>query len=123
MKRLSVSRQGFTLLEVTFATGILFLSLVMMMGALAHLSMLRESGERRQLANHCLNHCLEQLRSATTDDVALAPPQDLPGEYTIEKAPIENSDLFRVIVRTQTTGGQAIEVVGFTAQGGESHGS
>ena len=108
--------RGFTLIEVTFATGILFLTLVLLLGALSHLALLRELGERRHLAALCLNHCLEQLHSAppaTLEAIQLEAPESLPGTYTITVAPatdIGAGAAVRIKVATQSTRGHRVEV-------------
>lgn len=103
---------GFTLIEVTFATGILFLTFVLILGALAHLALVREIGERRHLAAICLNHCLEQLQGqpgATPEAIPLTPPVDLPGDFAITVEAADAQGLSRITVTTWTTRGQIIE--------------
>lgn len=101
--------RGFTLLEVSFATGILFLTLVLILGAIAHVAHMRELGERRHLATVCLNHAIEQVRANPSWPVALAAPASLPGSYSImvdSKAP----GVARVTVTTETSRGSTVVV-------------
>jgi len=102
--------QGFTLIEVTFATGILFLTLVLVLGALSHLALVREMGERRHLATLCLNHCVEQLRANPGAAQSLRVPEGLPGHYAIAMEPAEVRGAARIVVTTHTTRGHAISV-------------
>jgi hypothetical protein len=101
---------GFTLIEVTFATGILFLTLVLLLGALAHLALVREMGERRHLATLCLNHCVELWRATPGQTDLLRAPDDLPGEYAITLAPADTPGLARIVVTTHTSRGHRVTV-------------
>jgi Tfp pilus assembly protein PilV len=118
---------GFTLLEVTFATGILFLTLVLLLGALSHIALLRELGERRHLAALCLSHCLEQLQStppATMDAIQINAPESLPGTYTITVTPATDvgpEPAVRINVSTQSTRGHHVEASALYVLTGVSH--
>ncbi len=118
---------GFTLLEVTFATGILFLSLVLLLGALSSIALTRELGERRLLAAHCLTHCLEQLHSKvpmSVDAIQLSPPADLAESCTITVRPVDDlsgGTAARIRVTTQSTRGHVIEVEALYVIGGPVH--
>ncbi|MBI2432900.1 MAG: hypothetical protein HYV26_08520 [Candidatus Hydrogenedentes bacterium] len=57
--------EGFTLLEVTFATGILLLSFGFLLGSLHSLARVREVTEQHQRAMALLNTCLEELSGMT----------------------------------------------------------
>ena len=119
--------RGFTLIEVTFATGILFLTLALILGALSHIALVRELGERRHLATLCLEHCLEQLHReppATIDGIHLAPPEGLPGQYTILVTPAdftEGAPAARILVSTRSTRGHAIEASAVYVLEGSPH--
>ena len=119
--------RGFTLLEVSFATGILFLTLVLLLGALSHLALLRELGERRHLAALCLNHCLEQLHSAppaTLEAIQLEAPKGLPGTYTIMVSPAADIGVeagVRIEVSTQSTRGHRVEASALYVLPGVAH--
>lgn len=119
--------RGFTLLEVTFATGILFLTLTMILGALSHIALVRELGERRHLATLCLDHCLEQLHRqppSTLKEIHLTPPDGLPGQYTIQVNPVDFSkevNSARITVSTRTTRGHAIEASAIYVLEGPPH--
>lgn len=102
--------QGFTLIEVTFATGILFLTLVLLLGALSHLALVREMGERRHLATLCLNHCVEQLHASPGAAQSLHAPEGLPGDYDIAMGPAKATGAARIVVTTHTTRGHEISV-------------
>lgn len=112
---------GFTLLEVSFATGILFLTLVLVLGALAHLALVREMGERRHLATLCLNHCIEQFHVTPAPDQPLHAPEGLPGEYTIALDTQPALGATRITVTTHTTRGHAITVSALCPIGETSH--
>ncbi len=103
-------RRGFTLLEVTFATGILFLGLVLVLGALSHLALVRELGERRHLATLCLNHCLEQVHANPDAAASLLAPEGLPGDYAIVLEPASEAGAARIVVTTHTTRGHEVRV-------------
>ena len=119
--------RGFTLLEVTFATGILFLSLVLLLGALSSIALTRELGERRILAARCLTHCLEQLHSqapTSVDAIQLSPPADLAERCTITVRPVDDlsgGTSARIRVTTQSTRGHVIEVEALYVIGGPVH--
>lgn len=119
--------RGFTLLEVTFATGILFLSLVLLLGALSSIALTRELGERRLLAARCLTHCLEQLHSqapTSADAIQLSPPADLAESCTITVKPVDDLNgitAARIMVTTQSTRGHVIEVESLYVIGGPVH--
>jgi len=124
-----VNRQGFTLLEVTFATGILFLTFALLVGALAQLASLREMAERRQLAVLCLSHCAEQVRAQPADDLSvtnLKAPEGIPGEYDIRVEPLADPDfpgVVRLTVTTRTSRGHEIVVSALCKPGGIGHGA
>lgn len=111
--------RGFTLIEVSFATGIIFLTFILILGGLAHLALLREVGERRHLAAICLNHCLEQLQ-ARPGEATLTPPPALPGTYEITVEPAE-SGLARITVITFTTRGHPVQASGIFATSEVAH--
>lgn len=113
MTRSHPRQDGFTLLEVTFATGVLFLTFVLMLGALAQLAQLRDAGDKRQLAAVCLGHCLEQWQEqphALLSELHFSPPPGLPGTYQIEARPTETAGLARLFVTTTTSRGAVIQV-------------
>ncbi len=106
--------RGFTLIEVTFATGILFLGLVLLLGGHAQLAGLRDLAERRHLATQCLSHCVQQVQQSPVGAVlAPAPPEGLPGDYKITVEPLaglESTGAVRITVRTFTQRGHEIKV-------------
>lgn len=103
------TNRGFTLLEVTFATGILFLTLVLILGAIAHVAHMRELGERRHLATVCLNHVIERARANPEWQADLAAPASLPGSYSI-MVESEAPGVARVTVTTETSRGSTVIV-------------
>lgn len=118
---------GFTLIEVTFATGILFLTLALILGALSHIALVRELGERRHLANLCLDHCLEQLHRqapSALEEIHLSPPDGLPGTYAIAVTAAEFLDgapAARIAVTTRATRGHTIEASAIYVLEGSPH--
>ncbi len=124
MKDAGRGKTGFTLIEVTFATGILFLILVLLLGALSHLALVRELGERRHLATLCLTHCVERLHGQGAlgpEPVSLAAPEALPGDYEIHLEPTEESGVARLVVTTQSNRGHVITVSALCVVGDLSH--
>lgn len=119
--------QGFTLIEVTFATGILFLSFVLLTGALAQLAGLREMAERRHLAVLCLEHCAEQVRSTAPEVFSsenLVAPVGLVGTYDIQVSPLSDPRFpgaLRLTVSTQTARGHHITVSALCTPGAIRH--
>lgn len=101
--------RGFTLLEVSFATGILFLTLVLILGAIAHIAYMRELGERRHLATVCLNHVIERARANPEWQADLVAPESLPGTYSIT-VDFEAPGIARVTVTAETSRGSAVVV-------------
>lgn len=105
---------GFTLIEVTFATGILFLGFILLLGGHAHLAGLRDLAERRHLATQCLSHCVQQVQQAPAGtQTSPTPPEGLPGEYTVTVAPLEgleSTGAVRVTVHTFSQRGHEIQV-------------
>lgn len=118
----SPSSRGFTILEVTFATGILFVAFVLVTGALAQLAGVREIGDRQALSVSCLEHCLDQLQRGTAPD-ALKPPEGLPGDYAITVQPLQDTPVpvHRVAVKTRTSRGREIVVSAISTMGESRH--
>lgn len=128
----SVSTRGFTLLEVTFATGITLVSLVLVAGSLLSVGGVREVGERRHMLAVCLTHCLEEIRGKKPQELAAfepAPPERLRGDYTCrieffdgagntvapEALPEAASPLVRITAETKTTRGRAMSASALAA--------
>jgi hypothetical protein len=114
--------RGFTLLEVTFASGITLLAFVLVLGSIVSISLARETGERRQAATICLNHCIEQLHGATSEEAAalrLSPPTGLAGKFEIQPEYLDakgevlpapsGAHAVRVTVKTGTARGHALQ--------------
>ena len=74
MKRICNSRSGMSLLEVTFAAGIMATALSLLFGSLISISLIGRLNEDKSVANTELASTMEQLRSLEFSDLMTFTP-------------------------------------------------
>jgi type II secretory pathway pseudopilin PulG len=81
MKRIPNSQSGMSLLEVTFAAGIMATALSLLFGSLISISLLGRLNEDKAVANTALSGVLEEIRTLDFNDLVVYTPAvpDKPG--------------------------------------------
>ena len=87
-----LDKGGFTLLEVTFATGISLLAFGMLLGSIFSLVMVRDTTHRRLQTVAYLQQCLEQVQALSVREALEYQPQVLASAGGVLKAQVEFLD-------------------------------